>query len=153
MSTTEPSSFSLSEITTYQAGVAQSAVHRLLQKVCDDYLQRYGISKMHWLIIGTVLDAGEEGMRLTELAEKMQTGMPYLTTTINLLESKGMLNRVVSEHDARAKAVTVSKSFAKKCPEIELELRKRLRETVYAKVSTQDFTTYMRVLYSLREVD
>ncbi len=56
-----PHNFDLSDITTYQAGVAQAAMHRLLQKECDEYLHQFGISKMHWLIIGMVLDEGKNG--------------------------------------------------------------------------------------------
>jgi len=154
LSTNQPTNgFSLREITTYQAGVAQSAMHRLLQKECDEYLQEFGISKMHWLIIGSVLDAGEAGIRITKLAEIMQTGLPYLTTTINLLESKGMLVRLSDKEDSRAKVVTVSPSFAGKCPEIERTLRERLRASIYSKVSREDFLTYMKVLYILGNPD
>lgn len=149
MSTTPKPAFNLHDVTTYQAGVAQSTMHRLLQKECDENLKQFGITKMHWLIIGTVLDAGDEGMRITDIAEKVQTGLPYLTTTVNLLESKGILERVTDTADSRAKVVHISSSFRPKCAEIEISLRKRLRETIYSKVSQKDFLIYMDVLYTL----
>ena len=136
-------------ITTYQAGVAQSSMHRLLQKECDEYLKEFGITKMQWLIIGTVLDAGDAGMRLTDLAEIMQTGLPYLTTTINLLESKGILVRSAQAEDSRAKKLEVSSSFKEKCPEIEHTLRDRLRASIYSRVEPEEFRIYMKVLYQL----
>jgi len=141
--------FDYTKVTTYQAGVVQAAMHRMLQKESDEYLKEFGISKMQWLIIGSVLDAGEEGMRITELAEIMQTGLPYLTTSINLLVSMGILVRTVSEEDARSKRVRVTEDFQKKCPEIERVLRKGLRESIYSKVSPEEFATYMKVLYTL----
>src|SRR5689334_6272433 len=93
----------LSNITTYQAGVAQASTHRVLQKYCDEVLAAYGITKMHWLIIGTVLDAGENGVRLTDLTDKLGTTMAYLTNTVNLLESKAMLSRTSHATDSRSK--------------------------------------------------
>ena len=78
-------SLDLGKITTYQAGVAQAAMHRVLQKLCDNILQPFGISKMQWLIIGTALDAGKHGVRISDLAAQLGTTMPYLTTTVNLL--------------------------------------------------------------------
>jgi DNA-binding MarR family transcriptional regulator len=149
MSSTVPKFVRLSGITTYQAGVAQSSMHRLLQKECDEYLKEFGITKMQWLIIGTVLDAGAAGMRLTDLAEIMHTGLPYLTTTINLLESKDILVRSANKEDSRAKKLQVSENFQAKCPEIERTLRDRLRSSIYSKVTPEEFRIYMKVLYQL----
>ena len=142
----------LSVITTYQAGVAQSSAHRVLQKYCDEVLSRYGITKMHWLIIGTVLDAGEAGVRLTDLTDKLGTTMPYLTTTVNLLESKGMLQRTGHKSDSRSKVITINEDFAPKCDEIELTLRNALRQSVYADINPAEFRIYMKVLFQLGEI-
>ncbi|CAN5187760.1 hypothetical protein BH11PAT4_BH11PAT4_5280 [soil metagenome] len=149
MSTPAKKPFDIHRVTTYQAGVAQSAMHRLIQKECDEYLKEFGITKMHWLIIGTVLDAGEDGMRITDIAEKLQTGLPYLTTTVNLLESKGILERSTDGNDSRAKSVKINSTFKPKCVGIEKTLRERLRKSIYSKVGTSDFITYMEVLYKL----
>lgn len=139
----------LGKITTYQAGVMQAATHRILQKYCDDVLRPYGITKMQWLVIGLVLDAGEAGIRITDLAAKLGTTLAYLTTTINLLESKQMVLRTVKKSDTRTKFVSINLAFAPTCKEIESYLRDELRSTIYAEISPADFRTYMRVLYQL----
>ncbi len=143
----------LSDITTYHAGVLQAKLHRILQKQCDFILSTYDISKMHWLIIGTVLDSGEEGMRLTELAETLGTTMSYITGAINLLEVKGMVNRKDSETDSRSKLISINSKFVPQCAEIEATLRKGLRKSIYATVKPEDFKIYMKVLYQLTYVD
>lgn len=142
----------LSQITTYQAGVAQATTHRILQKYCDDVLGQYGITKMHWLIIGTVLDAGPAGVRLTELSETLGTTMPYITSAVNLLESKHMLTRTDDRNDSRAKKISINKTFAPKCTEIETTLRQALRQSIYARIDPTDFRTYMKVLFQLGQV-
>lgn len=106
---------------------------------------------MQWLIIGTVLDAGKQGIRITELAETLGTTLPYLTTTINTLESKRILTRRENLHDSRSKLIVVSPTFAKQCREIEHMLWQCLKNTVYAKVDPDDLRTYMKVLVQINQ--
>lgn len=143
----------LINLTTYQAGVLQATAHRTLQKYCDEVLKTYGISKMQWLIIGTILDSGSRGIRVTDLAEKVGTTLSYLTNTINLLESKSILKRVAHDEDNRAKYVSISEDYIKTCDEIEKYLRDKLRGSIYANVSPEDFQTYMKVLAQLSKVN
>jgi DNA-binding MarR family transcriptional regulator len=137
----------LSNIATYQAGVAQSTVHRLLQKHTNDCLRPYSISTMQWFIIGTIYDAGPNGIRLTDLAKKVDTTLSFLTTAINQLEARGILERTSSESDSRAKLVTVTDEFERIIPTIEEDLRNKLRKSFYAKVSPEDLRVYLRVIY------
>lgn len=145
--------FDLKYITTYQAGILQATAHRVLQKYSDQILKKYGITKMQWLIIGTVFDSGNRGIRLTELTAKLDTTMAYLTNTINLLESKKILTRMSDKKDSRAKFIIVNKYFEKKCSEIEKTFRDELRKSIYAKVEPTDFAIYMKVLGQLSKID
>ena len=142
----------LKSITTYQAGILQATTHRVLQKYSDQILKKYGITKMQWLIIGTVYDSGNKGIRLTELTAKLDTTMAYLTNTVNLLESKKILDRIDDKKDSRVKFITVNKSFKPKCSQIEKTLRDELRKTIYANVNSADFATYIRVLKKLSKI-
>lgn len=142
----------LKHVTTYQAGAVQAAAHRALQKHCDDILKPYGISKMHWLIIGHVLDAGKAGIRISDLATSLGTTLPYLTTAINLLESKGYLIRKENDEDARSKLVVINPKHINKCHEIELTLREALRKSIYSSVDPEEFKIYLKVLYQLNTV-
>ena len=139
----------ISNITTYQAGIMQATMNRALQKEYDTVLKPYGITKMHWLIIGTVLDAGRGGIRLTELSQVINTTMSYVTTAVNLMESKGMIVRTDSEFDSRSKMISINESFAPKCAEIEASLRDSLRKTIYAKIDSAEFKIYMKVMHQL----
>lgn len=143
----------LRQITTYQAGIAQAAAHRTLQKYCDQILKPYGITKMQWLIIGTVHDSGPDGIRISNLAQMLGTTMPYMTTSVNLLELKNILTRTSNKQDSRSKLVTVSSDFAAQCDEIETTLRNSLRKTIYADIDPKEFHVYMKVLFQLREIE
>lgn len=143
----------LSKLTTYQAGATQAYMHRKLQKICDILLRPYGITKMQWLIIGHVLDSGKKGVRISDLAEKLGTTMSYLTTSINLLESRAILERRDNASDTRSRLVVVSRDYVPTCAEIENTLREGLRKTIYAKVDPSEFAVYIKVMEELAAVD
>lgn len=143
----------ISQIITYQAGVQQATMHRVLQKHCDAVLKPYGITKMHWLIIGTTLDGGSDGVRLTDLAESLGTTTSYITNAITLLESKKILTRKDNNTDSRSKLVSINHTFIPKCAEIEATLRKELRKYIYSQIEPADFRTYMKVIYKFASVD
>lgn len=136
------------EITTYTAGVLQSAVNRSLQKLCDTTLHPYGLTKTQWIIVGTILDAGPDGIRLSDLAVKLDTTVSYLTNAVNLLESKDFLVRKAGP-DNRSKLISVHEDFVPLCHTIESELRVHLRRHIYSQVPEKDFRTYMKVLHIL----
>lgn len=144
---------SLIGITTYQAGIMQATANRSLQKQSDRILKEYGITKTQWLIIGTIDDAGGNGIRLTELTNILDTTMSYLTNTINLLESKGILSRVCHESDSRAKMITINENYQTKCNAIEKKLRDGLRESIYSKIDAKEFAIYMKVMSQLGTID
>lgn len=148
-----PNDFSLSELKTYQVGVVQSAAMRALKKHKDECLKPYGLSGMQWVIIGTVLDAGSKGTRITDLAKKLDTTMAFLTNAVNLLESKGILERVENINDSRSRMVRVTKKFRPNCRKIEADLRQKLRGSIYAKVTPDELHTYIKVLYKFAELE
>lgn len=143
---------SLHDITTYQAGTVQAAMHRLLQKKSDEILKPYGLTKMHWMIIGNILDAGEEGIRMTDLAKLLGTSLPYLTKATHSLQKQGYLVRVDNSGDQRAKILCGNPEFRDKYNEIEKNLRSALRDSFYAEIEPEEFETYIRVLYKLYDI-
>jgi len=148
-----PDDFSLSQLTTYQIGAMQAAAYRALKKHKDGLLKEYGISGMQWHITGTVFDSEPHGIRISELAAILDTTMSYLTTNVNLLESKGVLVRSANAKDGRSTFVHVSPEFMPKCAEIEASLRDKLRSSIYAKVSPEELLTYVKVTAKFAELD
>jgi DNA-binding MarR family transcriptional regulator len=148
-----PDDFSLSDLTTYQSGVVQSAAHRNLRKFTDDCLKDHGLTTMQWFIVGTVYDAGDKGVRITELSKTIDTTLGFLTNSINLLESRGILERLDHASDSRSKMVVVSRSFRPKCQQIESDLRTKMRRSIYSKISPDELFIYIKVLYKLAELE
>lgn len=145
--------FSLAEISTYQSGVIQSNAQRAMKNFTDACLSVHDITTMQWFILGTLLDAGPKGLRVTDLAKSVMTTVGYLTNTLNLLEAKGMVVRTADEIDSRTKMVSVAKSFVPKCEIVEKDLRQKMRESIYATITPQELTTYIKVLYKLSALE
>jgi len=130
----------------------QAHVDRLLQRTCDDILRPYGITKVQWFIVGAALDAGERGIRITDLASLLGTTLAFLTTSVNVLALKNILTRIENKSDNRSKFITVDPHFKPQCAKIEAALRDGLRASIYAHVGVEDFHTYMKVLYQLNTI-
>lgn len=139
-------------ITTYQSGVVQSSAFRALKKHTAQLLKEHDMTTMQWFIVGTIYDAGPVGIRLTDLATKLDTGLPFLTNTLNLLESKGMVQRLSHANDNRSRMVSVTPAFKKKCPGIERDLRNKLRKSLYLSITPEELSTYIAVLHKLSHV-
>lgn len=141
----------ISQITTYQSGIAQASAHRVVNRVVSDFLLRYDMTAMQWFTIGAVHDAGKNGIRLSDLTRRLETTLPYVTNIINLLESKSMVNKITHSGDSRIKLVSIAPEFVSTVQEIELELREHLRNVLYSEdqISREELQTYISVLYKI----
>ena len=139
----------LHDITTYQAGVLQAAASRATRLHCDKILSTYGISKTEWLVIGSVLDAGQSGIHLTDLANLIDTTRVRIRRIVKKLEKQQM---IIASGWGKARKpinVTIHPTFALDCPEIEQTLRQALRDSIYSKITPLELRMYLRVMHQL----
>jgi DNA-binding MarR family transcriptional regulator len=141
----------ISQITTYQSGIAQASAHRVVNRIVSDFLLRYDLTAMQWFTIGAVYDAGKNGIRLSDLTRQLDTTLPYVTNIINLLESKSMVNKITHAGDSRIKLVSIAPEFISTVQEIEIELREHLRTVLYRDdhISREELQAYISVLYKI----
>jgi DNA-binding MarR family transcriptional regulator len=141
---------SLRSLPTYTAGIAQASAYRLLKKFTEDCISEHDLTMMQWYIIGTVNDSDpEKGLSVGDLAALLDTGLPYITNTINTLESRGIVERRCCKDDSRIKRIYLCEQYASVVTEIEEEMRKRMRATLYKDITPKELLTYMKVLYKL----
>ena len=151
MTTNLSSNKDISQIATYQSGIAQASAHRILNRITSDFLLQYGLTTMQWFVVGVVYDAGENGIRLSDLMRKLGTTLPYITNTIALLESKGMIKKVSHTGDSRIKLVSIQPDYLEEVKLIEDGLRAHIRQTLYHKdgISRDELQAYIAVLYKI----
>lgn len=135
-----------SSLTSYQAVVIQSRAHRAIKENLTQLLREHGITMMQWSIVGLISDAGKEGVRISDLAQKLDTSLAFITTSVNVLEAKGLVHRAGHASDNRAKLVRLSPEFAERVPVIEAQLSKKQLSQIYRAISPADLATYFSVL-------
>ena len=140
---------SLNNIPTYTAGVAQASAHRLLKKMTENFLREYNLSMMQWFIIGTIYEAGSTGIGITKLSKMMDTNVPYITTTINILVSRNIVEREAHSEDNRAKVVRIHPDYMATVVTIEGDLRHKMRQSIYSTITPEELRIYISVLYKL----
>lgn len=141
----------ISQITTYESGVMQATAHRILTRMTSDYLSQFGLTSTQWYVIGQVYKANGAGIRLNDLMHILDTTMPFITNTVNLLESKGILQKVSSSDDSRVKIARLNPAYKKQAERIEEGLREELRQRLYREdnISRDELTAYITVLYKI----
>lgn len=143
---------SLGDLQTYHVGVIEAAAHRALRQHKDSLLKAYGLSGVEWYTIGTVADAGSNGIRTTDLAYTLGTTMGFLTKTIALLEAKGFLFKKANADDARSSFICFNEKKRTMLDEIEVALRVKLRQSIYDQVSPEELLTYIKVMQKFSEI-
>ncbi len=148
---TNSSNINIAQIATYQSGIIQASAHRIINRIVSDYLLRHGLTAMQWFAIGTIHDAGEQGVRLSDLNRKLSTTLPYVTNMVTLLESKGAILKVAHGGDSRIKLVKINPSYISTVKQIESELRDHMRTNLYTGdgVTREELSSYIAVLYKI----
>ncbi len=151
-STPNSTTLELADVTTYQSGVIQSAAIRKLNRFIASFLEAYDLTTMEWFIIGTVYDAGDDGLSLTDLKNKLGTTMPYITNSVKSLLAKNVLVKSLDADDARTKIVSISLNYRPTCVDIEQYLRAKMRELFYRNITPEELKTYVNVLYKMSDL-
>ena len=83
----------------------------LLERVMQPYFAQFGISGAQWGVLRTLFraeQAGETGLRLVDLGERLLIRPPSVTGVIDRLERTGLVARAASATDLRAKHVALT---------------------------------------------
>jgi DNA-binding MarR family transcriptional regulator len=82
-----------------------------LQRAMQPYFARFGISGSQWSVLRNLYraeEAGQCGLRQTDLSERLLIRPPSVTGVVDRLERAGLVARVNSPTDLRAKLVRLT---------------------------------------------
>jgi len=142
-----------SDSPTYRMAVTQSRANRAFKLKMAQLLRQHNLTMMQWTIIGLVHDGGKAGLRISDLAQELDTSMAFVTTTVNMLEAKGMVQKTSHERDSRAKLVRITDSFKSKVSAIEKDLYGHIEKWLGEKINAGDLATYRKVLDVIAEAE
>lgn len=142
----KPAETNIGELYSYQASILHARAYRNLKQYKNKILKRHGLSMMQWMVLGLIYDTGEQGIRMSDIAEQLDTTQAFATTTVNLLEAKQFVTRFAHETDKRSKRVRINPDHKQLIEQIELDVRKQLRKSLYQGVSRQELEVFLKVL-------
>lgn len=116
-------------LTSYQTAALQARAYRAVKAVISTKLKEHGLTYMHWSILGLSHDyTARGGVKVSQLADLLKVEISLITTTLNALEPKGLVQRVVDERDSRVKRVVTTRQGEKTVKKIESILQKAIAE-------------------------
>ncbi len=137
------------KITTYQAVVYQSKANRAIKNQYDQVLREHGITSMQWSILGFINDAGANGIRVSDLADKLGTSLAFITNSINVLEKKSVVKRKGNNNDSRSKLICLTPTYQAKFDTIEKQLSKTVDAWLSKLCDKGELSVYKAVLRKL----
>jgi DNA-binding MarR family transcriptional regulator len=133
--------------------VMQSRANRAFKLKMAQLLRQHNLTMMQWTIIGLVQDGGKAGLRISDLAQELDTSMAFVTTTVNMLEAKGMVQKTSHERDSRAKLVRIADGFKSKVNAIEKDLHGHIEKWLGERVNAKDLAAYRKALDLIAEAE
>lgn len=136
----------LSDITTYQTTLTQARAHRAIKTKMSYFLRPHNLTMMQWAIVGSLHGAGETGMRVSDLAQRLDTSLAFVTTTLNVLEAKSIVSRTSHAQDNRAKIVRLTDAFRPTVDSIEKEVSEKLQGWLVPSIGRENLEVYVNVI-------
>jgi DNA-binding MarR family transcriptional regulator len=138
-----------SGLTTYQAGVLQARAYRALKSFMASHLRPHELTFVQWSILGLAYDyTGKGGVKVSQLAELLKVEISLVTTTLNQMEPRGLVERLPDEEDSRAKRVVVTRVGERQVKKIEGKLRRDLDKWL-EDIHDKQLSLYIRTLQQL----
>jgi DNA-binding MarR family transcriptional regulator len=115
---------SISNITTYQIGLAQVQAYRRLQDLFRIGLLPFGLTIPEWTLLGVVFDAEE--LTLSQITALLKSKASHPTVLVDALVGRGLLDRRSDSFDRRSRLVTLTPKGKQMVPQIEKHVRAHL---------------------------
>lgn len=130
--------------TTYDVGMLQAKVYRVLKQQTNAALASRGIGSVHWALLGLAY-ATPAGIRPSEAARELGVEAPFVTALVQDLAKLGYVKLGPDPNDSRAKLLCITKSGKAFVAETEPYLRGKMKEYL-KEISLGDLGTYIVVL-------
>lgn len=85
-------------------------------------------------------------MRVSDLAQRLDTSLAFVTTTLNVLEAKGIVSRSSHAQDNRAKIVRLTDAFRPRVDGIEKEVSDQLQGWLIPAIGRENLEVYVSAI-------
>jgi DNA-binding MarR family transcriptional regulator len=137
------------DMTTYHNTLTQARAHRIIKTKLSYFLRPHNLTMMQWAIVGSLYKAGDTGMRVSDLANQLDTSLAFVTTTLNVLEAKNIVERASHAQDNRAKVVHLTAEFRPKVEVIEKEIAEKMSDWLVPTLGREQLDNYLIVIHKI----
>ena len=130
--------------TTYQVGLLQARVYRVLKQKTNGILAPFGISSLHFAMLG-LLKEKKEGLMLQDIAQALGVEPPFVSELLRTLTKCGWVVTVANPKDKRAKVAELTPDGLAFLVSTERHTREHIRPLLTG-ISSGDIATYLSVL-------
>ena len=139
---------SMTDLTMYQACLLHASADRNLRGMVSKHLERFAITRMEWLLLSAVSEAGHTGIRMTSLAQLLNVSLPQITALTNGLLEAHRVEQRIDPKDRRSRSLYATKKGRQLIEQVEQSMRGAMREWL-ADIPRAQLEIYMRTIQQL----
>lgn len=134
----------------YDACLMHSRAERVLKSLVSKNLEQWNITRMEWLLLASLLrkSKSDTGHTMGEIADVLDIRLSQVTVLVSRMIEAKLLTQTVSGSDRRTRYVNVAPKGKKLLDNIELEMRRAMREWL-GSIPRQQLETYMLTVKKL----
>jgi len=138
----------ISKVSMYQALLLHSRADRVLRTVVSKQLDKFNVTMMEWLLMGTVQNGAEDGVSMSDVASLLDVTLPQVTAlTANLTKLK-YLKQKVSRLDRRSRKLVITNVGKRQLEDIEEYLEKAISDWV-SDIPKNQWEAYLEMVQTL----
>ncbi len=140
----------LHSLTMYQACLMHSRAERVLKGIVSGHLEKWGITRMEWLVLATASEKSRnrQGHTMSELAYVLNVTLSQLNALTNRMYAEQFIGQEAATKDKRFKFVSITPKGKKLLAEIELNMCDKMRQWLKG-IDYDSLTIYMETLQQL----
>lgn len=128
---------------TYNAAVLQNSAHKTLQYQVVKILSDFDLSTAEWIILGYIFQ--NQSARFIDLALCLDVEPPHITTLVDVLEKKKLVERRDDPEDRRARRIVLTRKSLDLIPEVEIKLSTQMNRLLSG-ITPQEMVVYFKIL-------
>jgi MarR family 2-MHQ and catechol resistance regulon transcriptional repressor len=127
----------------------------ILEFGSEGFFKKYQTTRVQFFALYHILAAGEEGISLSGLGERMAVSKANITTLADRMETAALIQRISHRKDRRSTLVVITEK-GRQCVESIMPERLKMAKEVFACLSPQEMKAVheilMRIQTSLRNL-
>jgi MarR family transcriptional regulator for hemolysin len=128
------------------SGILQVQAYRVLRQAVTSDLRQFSLNTTQWFILGQIYRTG--ALRPADAASLLAVEPPTITNLSDSLVALGLIDKVASSDDKRAKLLILTPRGELLIPRVEKSLRTVLHKLLQG-TPNKDFRAYSRVLETI----